>query len=735
MALPRPILDDRSFEQLRDELIRRIPVYAPEWTDHNVSDPGIALIELFAYLGENLLFRFNQIPETTKLAFLRLLDIPMRAAQPARALVALSTDVAEGVLVNQGSEVLAGRIPFETLDEVRVLPVSSIAVCKARCPCPDPDREPELFGHHQRTLDALDARRSREAPVCYQNAYLDESNPSLDFDSAVDRRAWLAVLAGDGVNPLDLRSALCSHREAPLHLNIGFSPEPQVSDSASVDPCPGDGAVSPVAAAPTVSAVEWQISIPSTASDPGPRYKSLRIQGDSTDGLRREGVVRLRLPTTPTEMGVPTLSDPDLAGTRDFPPALDEKRDPRVVFWLSAFAHDGRSFGRVRSLGVNFVECGQSRRAGVEFLGRGTGQANQRFALAHTPVIANSVVLEVEGPGGWESWSEVDAFHGSDESDRHFLLDPDRGVRFGSGLQGLAPQVGQRIRVRQYRYGGGVEGNVAVGELSRLPTHPDVRARNPFPAHGGAAAESVETALERIPGELRRRDRAVTVGDFRELAMMTPGAELGRAECLSLFHPPTRRTDAAGVVSVVVWPARDSATPDAPSPTRNQLRSVCQWLDTRRLVTTEVYVIPPRYREIAVAVGLQVRPGFGIDAVRHWVELVLRQYLAPLPPYGPSGQGWPLGKRVHGPELEAAALQVEGVEFLHGLDVARRDGDEDGQGSRWVTGSVALDLDEVPRLTEITVVAGANLIPIGRTPPPPEAPAALAPIPVIREVC
>ena len=59
MALISPILDNRTFEQLRDELVNRIPVYTPEWTDFNESEPGIALLELFAYLGEALLFRFN----------------------------------------------------------------------------------------------------------------------------------------------------------------------------------------------------------------------------------------------------------------------------------------------------------------------------------------------------------------------------------------------------------------------------------------------------------------------------------------------------------------------------------------------------------------------------------------------------------------------------------------------------------------------------------------------------
>src|SRR5438128_9601027 len=91
MPIPNPILDDRSYQQLRDELVGRIPVYAPEWTDHNASDPGITLIELFAFLGENLLFRFNQIPDATKLAFLKLLQIPLRPAVPARAMVTLAS--------------------------------------------------------------------------------------------------------------------------------------------------------------------------------------------------------------------------------------------------------------------------------------------------------------------------------------------------------------------------------------------------------------------------------------------------------------------------------------------------------------------------------------------------------------------------------------------------------------------------------------------------------------------
>ena len=63
MSLPTPELDDRRFQDIVDEAKRRINRLCPEWTDHNVSDPGVALIELFAWMTEMTLYRLNQIPE------------------------------------------------------------------------------------------------------------------------------------------------------------------------------------------------------------------------------------------------------------------------------------------------------------------------------------------------------------------------------------------------------------------------------------------------------------------------------------------------------------------------------------------------------------------------------------------------------------------------------------------------------------------------------------------------
>ena len=131
MALIGPVLDDRTYEQLRDELVRRIPVYAPEWTDHNASDPGIALLELFAYLGESLLYRFNQIPDATKVAFLRCSASSRGRRRPPARCWRLETERPDG---RPGAARHArrrpGAVPFETDDEVYVWPLDAVGAGK-----------------------------------------------------------------------------------------------------------------------------------------------------------------------------------------------------------------------------------------------------------------------------------------------------------------------------------------------------------------------------------------------------------------------------------------------------------------------------------------------------------------------------------------------------------------------------------------------------------------------------
>lgn len=76
MPLELPNLDDRTYADLVAEAISQIPTYDPEWTNYNPSDPGITLIELFAYLTELLLYRLDQVTDANLYSFLQLLNGP-----------------------------------------------------------------------------------------------------------------------------------------------------------------------------------------------------------------------------------------------------------------------------------------------------------------------------------------------------------------------------------------------------------------------------------------------------------------------------------------------------------------------------------------------------------------------------------------------------------------------------------------------------------------------------------
>ena len=189
---------------------------------------------------------------------------------------------------------------------------------------------------------------------------------------------------------------------------------------------------------------------------------------------------------------------------------------------------------------------------------------------------------------------------------------------------------------------------------------------------------------------------------------------------------------------MVVFPAEDLPRPRrARCPTSRLLRRVAAYLDPRRLVTTELYVIPPdvpsRSRSRSAS---RVREGYQVDAVRRWVELILRQYLAPLPPYGPDGAGLAARPRRAPRRAEAVAVQVEGVEFLEDDLLLARAGRRRRASDRPGRPGRAASAWEVPELVgDHRGRPGPPLPPGAGTPPPPDARATRSLVPLPPEVC
>jgi hypothetical protein len=126
MPLQLPNLDDRKYKDLVEEALSLIPTYAPEWTNHNPSDPGITLIELFAYLTEMLIYRLNRVTDDNIRSFLKLLDPDWQSSGSSPE--ALAGNVRKTVLA------LRKRERAVTCEDFEALALEADArVARARC--------------------------------------------------------------------------------------------------------------------------------------------------------------------------------------------------------------------------------------------------------------------------------------------------------------------------------------------------------------------------------------------------------------------------------------------------------------------------------------------------------------------------------------------------------------------------------------------------------------------------
>jgi hypothetical protein len=477
---------------------------------------------------------------------------------------------------------------------------------------------------------------------------------------------------------------------------------------------------------------------------------------DRTDGLMHNGVMRLALPTQ-LALDAPQ-NDVRLnlqAGVGDVPPRLDDpERAARLVGWLRM--RPRRPKAEVASLaldwaGLNAVEIEQRHTVSARVIGISDGSPHQLFQLPGTSVERATLELEVEEGGRYFRWQCVDDLVTLEASPlaareaRAFTLDAEAGtVRFGDNVRGRIPDAQARVRASRVRFGGGRAGNLPPGSLKTLTgvdlegrTVSGLKLHQPLALSGGEDAETLAQAEARIPARLRHGDRVVTLEDYRRIALDTPGADVGRIEVLPGFKPQQRRFEVPGVVSVMALPARAVGPAPAPRPDRVFLESVHAHLDARRPLGTELYTIGCEYVALGVGIAVGIREGHGQDTVLQAVRDTLRKLLWPIPPGGPTGEGWPLGRPVRDRELEVEVSRVEGVATVAQINLFSREQD------RWralpaldACGTQELSLREwqLPELLSVVVVAG-EVAPADLGPLPSAVGPSAVGVPVVPEVC
>ncbi len=731
MPIPQFRLDDRGFDDLVNELISRIPGHTPEWTNPRQGDPGRTLIELFAWLGDTLLYRANLIPERQRLEFLRLLSIPLRPARPARGLLVLEPSnpaLVQTVRVPLNT-LVPGPAEFETREEIMVLPLAGTVYAKRRLDDEEGKSLQQVIGELESVYDLKRAEAYVTTPL-FTDGKADREGFDFAAD-AVDSSIWLALLAPSAAQVAATLTALERDEKGEKLLNIGLRPRLEVPDLDETERSQID----------LRDAWEWEITSPRRRANGDPVYVTLELRRDSTDGYTQPGVIRLAMPEG-SDIGVPE-NDVDIdtfAGVGDRPPRIDEADIAnRLVAWVRM-----RPKFRVSSLafswvGINTTVINQQRTLKSVVVGRSDGNADQRFQLPAGSIDGDSLRLEIESPGaGYQPWLRIDDLAAAGRDDRAYQLDAEAGtILLGDNVRGFVPPRGMRLRVTEMRHGGGALGNLPAGNLSAI-SHPGVKARQPVATIGGADAETLEAAEKRIPEFLQHGDRAVTESDYRQLAIETPTVSVARAEVLPRFKPQQRLSDVAGVVCTLVVPRSNSRTPPNPRPDRVMLEQVHAFLDQRRPLGSELYVIGPEYVPVSLTVAVTLREGHPSDATLQQVRDALRDYLWPLIPGGVDGAGWPLGRAVSDQELEVAVARVEGVRTVTGVNLFEESGSEEWRlltpDARTGQQKLTLQLWQLPELMKVLVVEseegppddldGGDVRPRGGTP-----------IPVIPEVC
>ena len=763
MPIQPPSLDDRRFDDLVEDLLARIPAHTPEWTDPRLGDPGRTLIELFAWLGDALLYRANLIPERQRLVFLRLLGQGLRPALPARGIVSLAfaqdTELAAHTLMPQGQAKAA--LPFETLTETTVLPVVGEAYIKRRLAPAEVARRSELLQGLARIHQINGALAAYETTPVFAGGRAVPQGIDV-FATSADRALWIALLAPPAPRPEQqpatndaVRSALGGGDTAlPPLLSVGVVP-------ALAMPAPLEQPSAPIAVP-----VLWEITSPGRSALEHD-YLTLGVQPgtDSSAGLARAGTLRLQLPDE-SRMFAPS-NDVGLnphAGVGDAPPRLDDTdKAARLVAWLRLRPAPGRLVGSLRLawVGLNAVEIDQRSTVSGRVLGASTGAPDQVVSLPAGSVDAEGLRIEVESPGrGYEPWYRVDdlaAISADPQVARDapaYELDAEAGtLRFGDGLRGRVPERDLRIRLALGRFGGGRAGNLPPGSVTELTARridgrpaPAIKVLQPLALTGGEDPETLAAAERRIPGLLRHRDRAVTEEDFKRVALDTPALDVGRVEVLPRFKPRDRRFDVPGVVSVLALPAAPLGPAPNPRPDRPFIERLHAHLAARVPLATELYVIGGDYVPVGVAVAVEIREGFARDAVLLQVREALRRLLWPLAPGGLDGGGWPLGRPVRSRELEVEVSRVPGVDELRGLTLFGRAAGEAGDDWRRLPtlaadGAQALELQrwQLPELLSVVAVAvtgESTAVPTDlRALPNPFAEAGAVAVPVVPELC
>ncbi len=620
-----PDLDDRTWQDIVNEAKALIPKYAPEWTDHNPSDLGITLIELFAWLSEQIIYRLNRVPDKNYVKFLDLIGVRRDPPTPARADITFK--IAGNAVVT---------IPQST--QVSTTPTGA---------------EAGIIFETEEVLNAVNIKKC---------IFLDERNVYRDLTRKLLEEPFeTADLSLPGGKSRMLLLGIAAPMVLPLSITFRVH-----SGSASVHPQWVYSTTNDPAAWPPV----FQVTNPDFSFEDSDKV-GIRIpagwqQSAPEDWGASPDPLRGRVADSLYWIGI-HLSN--TAGS-----------DKHIL--LDRVAANITSAINVITLQEEIL--GTSNGQAFQVFSLRNAPLYQDFQ-ASDPL--RHLIISINTGGALTVWQRVEDF--AQENVAQYMCDPITGeISFGNYPTGnpdnpgygRIPADGSQIKAVTYRYvAGGNNGNVPASTIlvQRNPVAGVISIKNETEATGGSDWEEIEDTKRRGPQIIKIRDRAVTVEDYEYLAFRA-STDVAKVRCL----PPKKETADAwittpldrtpGNVNILIVP--NDRVSRQPVPSQTLITEVKDYLDERRTITsilTDRWL--PFYVEICVIATVYVRPGQNTTIIRQKTQQIQQKLYDFFHPVagGPKGQGWEIGQDLYIPDVFAVLESIPELSYISELKIGR----------------------------------------------------------------
>jgi hypothetical protein len=281
---------------------------------------------------------------------------------------------------------------------------------------------------------------------------------------------------------------------------------------------------------------------------------------------------------------------------------------------------------------------------GGEIIGISDGIPNQRFELAETTVVENSVRVYIEVGDDWIEWTPVSHISDFSSTDTVFelLIDANNvhSILFGDGVSGAIPAANVRIKA-DYVVGGGVQGNIAGGVLSSVKAVPgfteaqvaalasSITVTNEV-ATGGNDPESTESVRLLAPRALTALNRAVSIEDYQNLVLGVSGVGKAKAVASSRTSVTIYMSPLSSDNATDIYPG---LTPEDPEEVTSELIPKAEWLALQERVEeflqdriqlgVSVTVSPPTYVPVTTVLEYTKLSGYSTEQVESQIKTQL----------------------------------------------------------------------------------------------------------------